>query len=149
MAGGRPIKYTPERLAAILNSISNWIPYELAAEANGISEHTLYAWINQGREEREKDLDTPLAKFSQDIKYIEQNRITHHMGKINANVDRWQGDAWILERRWHKYFGANAILREQEERLRVLEEKLKQKDVSNGRQETKENHSSNTEVKVD
>ncbi len=126
--GGRPVKYTPERLRSILDSISNRIPYELAAEANGIRERTLYAWIEQGKEEQDKDLDTPLAKFSQDVKKIEQDRMKHHLEKLNDNVERWQSDAWILERRWHKHFGANVLQREQEERLKVLEEKFNNKD---------------------
>ncbi len=51
--GGCPPKYTPERTSAILKSISNRIPYELAAEANGISERCLYLWLNKGEEESE------------------------------------------------------------------------------------------------
>lgn len=131
---GRPIKYTPERLAAILKSISNRIPYELAAEANGIRECTLYAWINQGWDEKEQGLDTPLAKFSEDIKDIEQQRIARHLDKMDANVERWQSDAWILERRWFKYFGANVQLKEMDERLKKMEELLKQKESGNGQE---------------
>lgn len=126
--GGCPIKYTPERLKSILTSILDRIPYEIAAEANGIRESTLYAWIKQGKEEQDQDLDTPLARFAEDIKNIEQNRIRHHLGKIDTNCDRWQADAWILERRWHKHFGANVLQREQEERLKKLEEMFANKE---------------------
>lgn len=126
--GGKPIKYTPERLKAILQDISDRIPYELAAESNGIREATLYAWINQGKEEQDKDLDTPLAKFAEDIKRIEKEKITHHLKKLELNGNRWQADAWILERRWHKIFGANVLQKEQEERLNKLEEQFKAKE---------------------
>lgn len=142
--GGKPIKYTPERLAAILDSISNRIPYQLSAEANGIRERTLYEWINQGRDEQDQGLDTPLARFAQDIKKIEQQRIKHHMDKIDANVERWQGDAWILERRWYKYFGANVHLNEIEKRLNVVEEKAKE--VVNNGQEAKEGRTETEEA---
>ena len=47
-------------------------------------------------------------------------RITEHSSKISANVDRWQADAWMLERRWHKYFGANAQLMEVNAKLDKL-----------------------------
>ncbi len=128
MTVGCPPKYTPERLKGILNSISLRIPYELAAEANGIRESTLYAWINQGKNEKDQELDTPLAKFSEDIKKLEQKRMATHLKKIRANVKNWQADAWILERRWSKYFSSNALLKEQEERLSKLEEAAKQKE---------------------
>jgi hypothetical protein len=137
MTAGAPIKYTPERLRSILNDIEGYVPYEIAAEANGIRERTLYAWIEQGKMEQDKNLETPLAKFSQDLKAIEANKIKRHFRKIDENVERWQGDAWILERRFHKHFGANALLREQEERLKAVEDKVNG-DKGHGREETKD-----------
>jgi hypothetical protein len=130
--GGCPPKYTPERTSAILQSISNRIPYELAAEANGISERCLYLWLNKGEEESELGLGTPLAQFFQAIKKIEQERITYHLSKIADNVERWQSDAWILERRWYKYFGANVQLKDMDERIKQIESKGK--DAGNGQE---------------
>ena len=130
--GGQPPKYTPERLAAILTDIGDRIPYELAAESNGIRESTLYAWINQGKDEQDKGLDTPLAKFAEDIKRIEKQKINYHLKKLEENGNRWQADAWILERRWHKHFGANVALKELAERIQNLEEK-KHKEADNGK----------------
>jgi hypothetical protein len=131
---GCPPKYTPERLAAILQSISNRIPYKLAAEANGIRECTLYDWINQGWDEKDQGLDTPLAKFSEDIKKIEENLINGHFKKMNNNVERWQADAWILERRFYKHFGANVHLQEMDERLKKIEAQSKEKDSNHGQE---------------
>lgn len=128
MAGGRPPKYTPERLERILQDIADRIPYEFAAEANGIDESTLYDWINKGKLDNQNDLDTPLAQFSKDIKRIEANKIKYHMQKISDNVERWQSDAWVLERRFYKHFGANVLQKEQEERLSKLEDKFKAKE---------------------
>ena len=76
--GGTPPKYTPERLKAILADINDRIPYELAAESNGIRERTLYRWINQGWDELEQGLDTPLATFCQDLRKAEKKRIKMH-----------------------------------------------------------------------
>lgn len=123
VAGAKP-KYTPERLAAILDSISHRIPYQLAAEANGIRESTLYAWIEQGWDEKDAGLDTPLAKFSEDLKRIEQSKIKEHLEKLAGNVERWQSDAWILERRWWKMFSANLPMMEMDERLKKIEEAI-------------------------
>lgn len=127
--GGRPIKYTPERLAAILHDIGNRIPYELAAEANGIREATLYAWILQGNEEQEQGLNTPLARFSEDLKKTEREKINYHLNKMKDNVERWQADAWILERRWYKYFGANVGMKDLDERIKNIENKRIKDDV--------------------
>lgn len=120
--GGRPSKFTPERRAAILDSISMRIPYSLAAQANGIGERTLFDWLKQGEKDNNEGIDSEFARFSQSIKNIEQQRIADHLKKIDANVERWQGDAWILERRWYKYFGANVHLHELENRMKQVEE---------------------------
>lgn len=128
---GRPPKYTPERLKAILHSISNRIPYEIAAEANGICEDTLYDWINKGKADRKAGIDSIFSKFSEDIKKIEQDRIGFHLEKLANNVERWQADAWILERRWYKHFGANVHLHELENRMKQVEQK---KELDNGQE---------------
>jgi hypothetical protein len=133
MAGGRPPKYTPERLKGILESISHRIPYELAAEANGISEVTLYDWINTGRADSDNGIDSVLAQFSKDIKRIEEKRMYGHLNKLKKNVKNWQADAWILERRWHKYFGSSVPLKELDERIKKMEAMAsKDKDKDNG-----------------
>lgn len=119
---GRPSKFTEERRNAILKAISKAIPYELAAMANGIREETLYAWINRGWQEEADEIDGEYYQFSKAIKQIEMTRITHHKDKIASNCDRWQADAWILERRWYKYYGANVQQNEMNERLKKMEE---------------------------
>lgn len=131
---GCPPKCTPERLAAILNSVSRRVPYEFAAEANGISEATLYNWLNIGKADREAGNDTPLAKFLEDLKKIEHDKIAHHSDKIDANVERWQADAWLLERRFYKHYGANVHLHELEDRMKQVEENGKKKEVVNGQE---------------
>lgn len=119
--GGRPSKFTPERRQAILDSIGKRIPYILAAESNGICEETLYAWLRQGIEDREQGIESEFARFSEDLKRVEREKIEHHLRKIDENVKNWQADAWILERRWYKLFGANVQLNELNDRLDKLE----------------------------
>jgi hypothetical protein len=126
---GRPSKFTPERRKAILCAIAKAIPYQLAAEANGIREETLYAWINRGWQEEADEIDGEYYEFSKSIKKIEMDRITHHKDKIASNCDRWQADAWILERRWYKHYGSNVHLNEMEDRLKKVEEKANKKDA--------------------
>ncbi len=118
---GRPSKFTPERRAAIIDAISNRIPYEYAAEANGICEDTLYDWLKTGKTHRAQGIDSDYTIFSEGIKRAEMQRIREHNDKIAANVERWQSDAWILERRWHKHYGPNAQINDLNKRLDMLE----------------------------
>ena len=118
---GRPTKFTPERRAAILESIKARIPYQIAAEANGICEDTLYDWINHGIRDRKAGIDSDFARFSEDLKKIEQELIKKHLERIDYNEERWQAQAWILERRWWKHFSPNAAVLDFNKRLERME----------------------------
>ncbi len=56
------------------------------------------------------------------IKETEQKKIKEHLAIIKEMPDRWQAQAWILERRWWKHFGSNAPVLEFEKRLKKMEE---------------------------
>ena len=118
---GRPDKFTPERRAAIIDSISHAIPYEYAAEANGICEATLYNWLIRGRKDQMNGVESEYVKFLEDIKKTEEARIKKHLEKLSEGADKWQSNAWILERRWWKHFGNSAAAMEFNERLKKLE----------------------------
>ena len=117
---GRPSKFTPERRAAIIDAISHRIPYEMAAEANGISGETLYEWLRTAKEHRDQGIDSDYTIFSEGLKRAEMTRVREHTDMIAAKPERWQADAWLLERRWYKYFGANAQLNELNQKLDQL-----------------------------
>lgn len=117
---GRPSKFTPERCSSIIDAISHRIPYEMAAEANGISGSTLYEWLKIGNDQREQGMETDYTIFSEALKRAEMQKVREHTDMIAAKPERWQADAWLLERRWHKYFGANAALNELNEKLDKL-----------------------------
>ncbi len=117
---GRPSKFTNERRAAIVDAIRNRIPYEYAAEANGICEDTLYDWLKTAKAHRMQGIDSEYTIFSEDIKRAEMQRIREHADIIAARPERWQADAWLLERRWHKHFGPNAQLNEMNQKLDKL-----------------------------
>lgn len=116
----RNSKFTPERRAQIIHDISRRVPYELAAEANGICEATLYDWLNTGKVHQLEGLDTEFTKFSEAIKRAEMTRVLEHTDMIAAKPERWQADAWLLERRWPKYFGNNVLLKELNERMNLM-----------------------------
>lgn len=118
---GRPSKFTPERRSAIVDAIAHRIPYEYAAEANGISEETLYDWLRTARAHQKEGIDSDYTIFSEAIKKAEMTRMREHSDIIAARPERWQADAWLLERRWPKHYGPNAQLNELNQRLAKLE----------------------------
>jgi len=117
---GRPSKFTPERRASIIDAISHRIPYEMAAEAHGISVETLYDWLRTAKNHRDQGIESDYTLFSEALKSTEMNKVKEHNEKIASNVDRWQADAWILERRWHKHYSPNAQLNEMNQKLDKL-----------------------------
>lgn len=121
---GRPSKFTPGRCAAIVDDIYHHVPYELAAEANGICLDTLYEWLKIGRNHAQDGIQSDYVVFSEAIKRAEVNRIKMHTKKIDDNVDRWQADAWLLERRWYKHFSSNTPVMEMHERIDKLEKEI-------------------------
>lgn len=127
---GRPSKFTPERCAAIVNAISKRVPYEFAAEGNGICESTLFEWIALGKAHRMQGITSDYSIFSESIKRAEMDRIIEHNENIASHVDKWQGDAWLLERRWYKHYGSSAPIMELNQRM----SKIEQGDASNGKE---------------
>lgn len=118
---GQPDKLTPERAAAIIESISHCIPYEIAAEANGICEDTLYEWLLRGRNDLKKGVDSKYAQFSESIKRTEMAKIKENLDTIKDSPERWQARAWILERRWWKHFSPSAAVVDFNKRLEKME----------------------------
>lgn len=119
---GRPAKFTPARRAAIVDAISHRIPYEYAAEANGICEKTLYNWLDTAYAHQAQGIDSDYTQFLQDIKRAEMQRMREHSDIISARPERWQADAWMLERRWPKHYGNNVLLKELNERMIKMQE---------------------------
>lgn len=126
--GGRPSKFTPERCAAIVADIADAIPYEYAAEANGICEATLHSWLAEARRLREQGIENDLTKFLEDIKKAERARIKQHQDNINSKDEMWTTDAWMLERRWWKHYSRSAPILDFEARLKRMEEAGEKKD---------------------
>ncbi len=130
----RHSKFTPERRAAIVDAIAHRVPYEYAAEANGIVESTLFDWLNTARAHQAQGIDSPYTEFLQDIKRAEMTRIREHSDMIACKPERWQADAWMLERRWYKHYGPNAQLNELNHRLSHLEQtETKPQEEDNGK----------------
>lgn len=86
-----------------------------AARAGGVSPRSVYGWLQRGREirdSRESNPDFAINEFDDDyVWFLEQVEDAEAhcqmllMSRIHeAGEDKWQANAWILERRWpHEY----------------------------------------------
>ena len=92
----------------------------MAAEANGIGVSTLYEWLKMGKEHSDQGISQSTTVFLEALKKGEMTRVREHTDMIAAKPERWQADAWLLERRWHKHFSANAALGELNTKLDQL-----------------------------
>lgn len=62
---GRPTKLTPELADPILKGVKLGMPLELAAEACGVSRHTVLEWVRRGEErDEERSADPVFVDFA-------------------------------------------------------------------------------------
>ncbi len=135
---GRPPKFCEEICTAIIKSVSDLLPLKIAAEENGVHYETLRAWINEGLEDLMANNWTEKAQFSVALKKEVANSMRLLSKRVRGGCDGWQGSAWILERRWWKYWSSKVADLDFNERLTALENDHKQKDLSNGNLESSE-----------
>lgn len=119
---GRPPKYNTQLCNKIVASVRKGVPYDMAAYGHGIVPSTFYKWLNEGFADIENGIDSPLAKFSESVKQVEMDKLEGYLAEVEEKPERWQAIAWLIERRWYKYFGSNAQLNELQQRLDKLEE---------------------------
>jgi hypothetical protein len=125
MAMGRPSKISPKIKAKILDAIEGNLPYDMAAWSARICEKTLYTWINKGKADREAGIESEYLDLLQGIKEVEANKVRKLEANIEMGIERWQSQAWLLERRWRQYFGADAgIIAELQQTFNDLKDKF-------------------------
>ena len=97
--GGRPSKYRPDTVAAIIAAVETGATYRHAAASVGVSERTLHDW--QVRH----------PQFSQALKTAEAMACMAAIGTIRraAEAGTWQAAAWYLERRYPAEYGRRAV----------------------------------------
>jgi len=99
----RKTKLSPEIQEQICKHISIGVPFKYAALACGISERTLYNWLERG----EKEKRGKYFQFLQAVKEAEARSIVRDIAILEkaAQEGKWQAVAWRLERRHPQDFG--------------------------------------------
>jgi len=90
---GRPTKYTPETVTAIINAIMDGNYKAVAARIAGVSRDTLYEW------------ESRYPEFSDAIKNAEAVGEAEHVARIKRGPMQWQSSAWFLERKYPDRWG--------------------------------------------
>lgn len=80
MGKGRPPKYTPERVAIIVNARRNGETYDIAAKRAGITTTLLYRWKNQ------------YVDFFEQLKKAEAEHEKRYINDLLASAKRSLGD---------------------------------------------------------
>lgn len=101
--------FTPELGDAIIKQVSKGAPYHIVAEAHGLREPLLHAWIDQGINDAERDQDTPLASFATRLRRGELRLINNSLKNIRSNPKAWKNHAWTLEHIFPRFYGSNVI----------------------------------------
>lgn len=95
---GRKTKLDDARKEKLLMAIKGGNDKKVACEFAGISEATLYRWLEQSRA---KGATKELREFRESFERSEAEAETLHVARITqaANNGRWQAAAWWLERK--------------------------------------------------
>lgn len=101
--------FNPELGNAIIREISKGAPYHYVAEAHGLRETLLHAWIDQGLNDAENDLVTPLADFATRLRRGELRLINSALKEIRQQPKYWKNHAWLLEHVYPRFYGSNVI----------------------------------------
>lgn len=102
---GRPSKLTAE----VIENIQNWLRMgyfvEDAARMAGIHKATLYRWLEQGREDRENEVESLYADFCDAMERSRAEAEGMYLNSIKTAASRgqWQAAAWWLERSFDKW----------------------------------------------
>lgn len=97
----RPTKLTPDRALGIVELVRNGNYKKVAAAAHGVSERTLYDWIERGQGDIAAGRDTVFAQFAQSLARAEaESESSLVQSVLNAIPDDPKLALEILSRRY-------------------------------------------------
>jgi hypothetical protein len=102
---GRKTKLTPAVQELIMQALSVGATHRITCEYAGISQETLYTWLDKGREGKE-----PYLEFFEQFTRTQGRTAVKWLAQIEqaASQGDWRALAWKLERRYPQEFSATA-----------------------------------------
>lgn len=123
---GRECLLTDELQKQLIECIESGLYYDIACQAVGIDKSTFWRWMKEGR----ANLDQQKKDFYDAIKKAKGKCAKDALDIIKAHrLKEWTAAAWLLERRFRKYYGKDAKDLREVARLIKL---LSKGDASNG-----------------
>lgn len=133
------MKFDQPTTEAILQDLRDEVPYQYAAESNGVTYHGLLRWINKGISDIEEGNESShYAQFIKAIRQIEKDRIKRHVKNINSDQKGHKGSEWILERAFWRQFSSKAVEIDLNERISKLENKKSEEKNEDQKEATKD-----------
>jgi len=118
---GRPSKLTAE----VIKNIQNWLRMgyfvEDAARMAGVHKATLYRWLEQGKEDREQEVESLYADFCDAMERSRAEAEGMFINSIQTAAKRgqWQAAAWWLERSFDKWSNKLTLTGDDEEPVNI------------------------------
>jgi len=104
-SAGRPIELTEDIAIAILEKVAEGSFLTVAAGVAGVSEHSVYGWLQRAKADASQGLDTLFVRFAnayaQAKQLAEANAVAALQRGGDGKYKDWRAQAWWLERR-HK-----------------------------------------------
>ena len=117
------MKFDQPTTEAILQDLRDEVPYQYAAESNGVAFRTFTKWVEYGIRDLEEGKESNFAQFVLAVRQIEKERIKRHVKNIRSEQKSHRGSEWILERAFWKQFSSKAVEIDLNERISKLENK--------------------------
>lgn len=129
-------KLTLELQTKLVECIEAGLYYDIACDAVGITKTTFWRWMNEGK----ANLNAEKKNFYDAIKEAKANCAKNALDAINIHrIKEWTAAAWLLERRFRKYYGKDAKDLREVARLIKLLSKGEPKDGEANDSKTEEN----------
>ena len=99
---GRHTKLTPELQQLLCQAVAVGATDRLACQYAGISQESLYTWLEKGRAGTQ-----PYAEFAEAFQKAKGRHAILSRAKIEkaASDGTWQASAWIMERKYPEEYG--------------------------------------------
>jgi hypothetical protein len=97
---GRPSKLTPEVTRRLCRELRAGLTFEQACARAHFSRRTFHAWLSQGEDDSEDELDTPHADFARRVGQAVALFAHELLGVVRRGGPNWRIAARMLEKRF-------------------------------------------------